>query len=409
MKIVIAPDSFKESLSALEVANAIEQGLKQVIPDCDIVKIPVADGGEGTVQSMVDATGGSIVSLEVMGPLGHRVQAHYGILGEGILGEGILSAAINTSSASVSRADPTNKSPHRGAIAVIEMASASGLHHVPREQRNPLLTTSYGTGELICDALNRGIKHIILGLGGSATNDGGAGMAQALDILLLDSQGKTLPSGGAALANLAQIDMTNAHPLLSQCTFEVACDVDNPLCGERGASAIFGPQKGATPAMAKQLDTALAHYADVIAQSGMSDQREHAGAGAAGGMGLGVMAFLNAKLKPGVEIVMQIVGLADKIRGADIVITGEGRIDGQTVFGKTPMGVLKQAKLQGIPTIGIAGCLGDNANAILDHGMAAIFPIIPHLSPLDDVLANAKLNLSNTARNIGAVLMLGQR
>lgn len=401
MKIVIAPDSFKESLSALEVANAIEQGLRQVIPDCDIVKIPVADGGEGTVQSMVDATGGSIVSLEVMGPLGHRVQAHYGILGD------LSNSGSDNDSDSRSNHGSATV-PNTGAIAVIEMASASGLHHVPRELRNPLLTTSYGTGELICDALNRGIKHIILGLGGSATNDGGAGMAQALDILLLDSQGKTLPSGGAALANLAQIDVSNAHPLLRECSFEVACDVDNPLCGERGASAIFGPQKGATPAMVKQLDTALAHYADVIAQSGISDQREHAGAGAAGGMGLGVMAFLNAELKPGVEIVMQTVGLADKIRGADLVITGEGRIDGQTVFGKTPMGVLKQAKLQGIPTIGIAGCLGDNANAILDHGMAAIFPIIPHLSPLDDVLANAKLNLSNTARNIGAVLMLGK-
>ncbi|MGE6314669.1 glycerate kinase [Shewanella baltica] len=402
MKIVIAPDSFKESLSALEVANAIEQGLRQVIPDCDIVKIPVADGGEGTVQSMVDATGGSIVSLEVMGPLGHRVQAHYGILGN------LSNSDSNNDSDSRSN-DGSATVPNTGAIAVIEMASASGLHHVPREQRNPLMTTSYGTGELICDALNRGIKHIILGLGGSATNDGGAGMAQALDILLLDSQGKTLPSGGAALANLAQIDVSNAHPLLRECSFEVACDVDNPLCGERGASAIFGPQKGATPAMVKQLDTALAHYADVIARNGMTDHREHAGAGAAGGMGLGVMAFLNAELKPGVEIVMQTVGLADKIRGADLVITGEGRIDGQTVFGKTPMGVLKQAQLQGIPTIGIAGCLGDNANAILDHGMAAIFPIIPHLSPLDDVLANAKLNLCNTARNIGAVLMLGQR
>ncbi|PTA49834.1 glycerate kinase [Shewanella morhuae] len=397
MKIVIAPDSFKESLSALDVANAIEQGLRQVIPNCDIIKIPVADGGEGTVQSMVDATGGSIISLEVMGPLGLKVQAHYGILGD----------ALNTGSASSTNS--TNKSHHHGAIAVIEMASASGLHHVPRDQRNPLLTTSYGTGELICDALNRGIKHIILGLGGSATNDGGAGMAQALDILLLDNQGKTLPSGGAALVNLAKIDASNAHPLLRECSFEVACDVDNPLCGERGASAIFGPQKGATPEMVKQLDTALAHYADVIARNGMTDHREHAGAGAAGGMGLGVMAFLHAELKPGVEIVMRTVGLADKIRGADLVITGEGRIDGQTVFGKTPMGVLKQAKLQGIPTIGIAGCLGENANAVLEHGMTAIFPIIPHLSPLDNVLANAKLNLCNTARNIGAILMLGQR
>lgn len=384
MKIVIAPDSFKESLSALDVANAIEQGLMQVIPDCEIVKIPVADGGEGTVQSMVDATGGSIVSLEVMGPLGHKVNAHYGILGQ-------------------QTAQQTQP------IAVIEMASASGLHHVPREQRNPLLTTSYGTGELICDALNRGIKHIIVGLGGSATNDGGAGMAQALDILLLDKHGKSLSAGGAALAELANIDMSNAHPLLKECTFEVACDVDNPLCGERGASAIFGPQKGATPEMVSILDSALSHYADVIAKSGVTDHRYQAGAGAAGGMGLGVMAFLGAELRPGVEIVMQTVGLADKIRGADLVITGEGRIDGQTIFGKTPMGVLKQAQLQNIPTIGIAGCLGDNANAVLEQGMAAIFPIIPHLSPLDDVLANAKTNLINTARNIGAVLMLGQR
>lgn len=384
MKIVIAPDSFKESLSALDVANAIEQGLMQVIPDCEIVKIPVADGGEGTVQSMVDATGGSIVSLEVMGPLGHKVNAHYGILGQ-------------------QTAQQTQP------IAVIEMASASGLHHVPREQRNPLLTTSYGTGELICDALNRGIKHIIVGLGGSATNDGGAGMAQALDILLLDKHGKSLSAGGAALAELANIDMSNAHPLLKECTFEVACDVDNPLCGERGASAIFGPQKGATPEMVSTLDSALSHYADVIAKSGVTDHRNQAGAGAAGGMGLGVMAFLGAELRPGVEIVMQTVELADKIRGADLIITGEGRIDGQTIFGKTPMGVLKQAQLQNIPTIGIAGCLGDNANAVLEQGMAAIFPIIPHLSPLDNVLANAKTNLINTARNIGAVLMLGQR
>lgn len=387
MKIVIAPDSFKESLSALDVANAIEQGLTQVIPECEIVKVPVADGGEGTVQSMVDATGGSIISLDVVGPLGHKVKAHYGILGQ----------------------QATQNGLHQGAIAVIEMASASGLHHVPRELRNPLLTTSYGTGELICDALNRGIKHIILGLGGSATNDGGAGMAQALDILLLDSQGKTLSCGGAALANLAKIDVSNAHPLLRECTFEVACDVDNPLCGERGASAIFGPQKGATPEMVKQLDAALAHYANIISDNGITDHREQAGAGAAGGMGLGVMAFLHAELKPGIEIVMRTVGLADKIRGADLVITGEGRIDGQTVFGKTPMGVLKQAKLQGIPTIGIAGCLGENANAILDHGMSAIFPIIPSLSPLDDVLANAKINLTNTARNIGSVLMLNKR
>lgn len=386
MKIVIAPDSFKESLTASEVASAIEQGLKQVMTDCEIVIIPVADGGEGTVQSMVDATGGSIISLKVMNPLGDRVNACYGIAGQ--------------NSGYTFRQQDT--------VAVIEMASASGLHHVPQELRNPLVTTSYGTGELICDALNRGIKHIILGLGGSATNDGGAGMAQALGILLQDNQGKNLPSGGAALAQLSRIDMTHAHPLLGECLFEVACDVDNPLCGEYGASAIFGPQKGASAGMVKQLDAALSHYADVIAASGLTDCRNQPGAGAAGGMGFGVMAFLQARLKPGIEIVMQAVGFADKIRGADLVITGEGCIDGQTVFGKTPMGVLKEARLQGIPVIGIAGCLGENASAILEQGMQAIFPVIPRLSSVEDVLANARQNLRNTARNIAAVLMLRQ-
>ncbi|MGL5391584.1 MAG: glycerate kinase family protein, partial [Shewanella sp.] len=290
----------------------------------------------------------------------------------------------------------------------IEMASASGLHHVSRELRNPLLTSSYGTGELINDALNRGIQHIILGLGGSATNDGGAGMAQALGILLLDKQGNSLPAGGAALAKLAQIDMTHAHPRLSTCTFEVACDVDNPLCGARGASAVFGPQKGATPAMVATLDAALCHYADVLAQARGHDLRHHPGAGAAGGMGFGVLAFLPAKLKPGIDIVLQTVGFAGKIRGADLVITGEGRIDGQTIGGKTPMGVLKQAQLQGIPTIAIAGCLGEHASAILHHGMRAIFPIIPALGPLDDVLANASHNLQRSARNIAALIALGQ-
>ncbi|MCH1928957.1 glycerate kinase [Shewanella sp. A25] len=387
MKIVIAPDSFKESLTALDVANAIEHGLKQVIPECDIVKVPVADGGEGTVQSMVDATNGTLVSLDVIGPLGVKVQAQYGILGP----------------------NAPQSASNQGPIAVIEMASASGLHHVPRDKRNPLITTSYGTGQMICDALNRGIKHIILGLGGSATNDGGAGMVQALDILLLDSQGKSLPPGGAALSNLAKIDLSQAHPLLKECRFEVACDVDNPLCGERGASAIFGPQKGATPEMINSLDAALGHFADILSQNDIADHRHQAGAGAAGGMGFGVMAFFNAELKPGIEIVMQTVGLKEKLQGADLVITGEGRIDGQTVFGKTPMGVLKQAQLQHIPTIGIAGCLGDNANAVLEHGMSAIFPIIPALSPLDDVLANAKVNLSNTARNIAALLRLGSQ
>ncbi|ETX12164.1 glycerate kinase [Marinomonas ushuaiensis DSM 15871] len=382
MKIIIAPDSFKESLTALQVAKAIEIGFRYIFPDGEYIKVPMADGGEGTVQSMVDATQGHFVDLEVTGPLGNKVMAQYGILGAK---EGELATS-----------------------AVIEMASASGLHLVPREQRNPLYTTSFGTGELIKDALDRGIKHIVLGLGGSATNDAGAGLAQALGIQFKDDKGQELAFGGEALAQLKNIDTSQIHPLLSLCQIDVACDVDNPLCGERGASAIFGPQKGATPEIVTSLDNTLAYFADVIAQSGFEDHRLEPGAGAAGGMGLGVKTFLNATLKPGIEIVMETVGFADILEGADLVITGEGRIDGQTVFGKTPMGVLKQANMKGVATIGIAGSLGKEADAILAHGMLAIFPIIPALDSLDNVLAQAENNLISSSRNIASMLMLGQ-
>ena len=382
MKIVIAPDSFKESLTALDVANAIEAGFRQVFPRADYLKVPMADGGEGTVQSMVDATQGHFIDLEVTGPLGNRVMAQYGILG------------------AVDGQEPTT--------AVIEMASASGLHLVPREQRDPRYTTSFGTGELIKDALNRGIKHIILGLGGSATNDAGVGLAQALGIQFLDENHQELPFGGMALAQLSHVDASQAHPLLSECRFDVACDVDNPLCGARGASAIFGPQKGATPEMVSLLDKTLEHFSDVLVQSGFADHRLDAGAGAAGGMGLGAKVFLSAMLKPGIEIVIETVGLVSSLQGADLVITGEGRIDGQTVFGKTPMGVLKQANKNGVPAIGIAGSLGKDAEAILAHGMLAIFPIIPALDSLDNVLTQGEQNLITTARNVAAAIKLGQ-
>ncbi|MGI2175716.1 glycerate kinase [Shewanella ulleungensis] len=384
MKIVIAPDSFKESLSALEVANAIEQGFKQIFPNAQYCKVPMADGGEGTVQAMVDATGGHIVERRVTGPLGTPVNAFYGILGQ-----------------------PNANGQH---TAVIEMAAASGLHLVPSTQRNPLLSTSFGVGELIADALNQGIKHIILGLGGSATNDAGAGMMQALGAKLTDITGANIKFGGAALATLHNIDIQSLHPNISDCTIEVACDVDNPLCGPRGASAIFGPQKGASAVMVEQLDQALAHFANVINRQQTPKITlgcEHqAGAGAAGGMGFGVMALLAASLKPGVEIVTQSVGLAKHCQDADLVITGEGRIDGQTVYGKTPMGVLNVAKRYNVPTIAIAGCLGDNADAIIQQGMIAIFPIIPAVQSLEQVLSDAQLNLTNTAQNIAAVWSL---
>ncbi|AQS37097.1 glycerate kinase [Shewanella psychrophila] len=382
MKIVIAPDSFKESLSAMEVAKEIERGFKSVLPNAEYLKLPVADGGEGTVQSMVDATKGAIIELDVIGPLGNRVAAHYGILGD------------------------EYQSDRK--TAIIEMAAASGLHHVSVEKRDPCITTSYGTGQLICDALNRGITRILIGLGGSATNDGGAGMAQALGIHLLDSSGKALGVGGSALSELHSIEMKDLHPLIQQCEFIVACDVDNPLCGDKGASAIFGPQKGATPEMISRLDAALSRYADIIAQtpirnSKIEDNRNTPGAGAAGGMGLGVMAFLNATLRAGIDIVMETVKLDEKIQGADLVITGEGKLDSQTLHGKTPMGVTRVANVQGIPVIAIAGCVSDDANVLLEHGISAIFSITPRALPLKEVLANAKHNLFSASQNIAAL------
>lgn len=387
MKIVIAPDSYKESLSAMEVATEIERGFRQVLPNADYVKIPVADGGEGTVQSMVDATDGKIIELTVVGPLGEPVKAHYGILGR---------ANLETS---------LNKTT----TAVIEMASASGLHHVPLAQRDPLLTTSYGTGELICHALNSGIKHIIIGLGGSATNDGGAGMLQALGVDLLDGDGQPIDVGGAGLETLHAIDISQLHPLLHSCQIEVACDVDNPLCGAKGASAIFGPQKGATPAMVERLDAALSHFADITATATFTEHRDTPGAGAAGGMGFAVLAYLNAELKPGIDIVMKTVDLATRLNGADLVITGEGRLDSQTLHGKTPMGVTREANKQGIPVIAIAGCVSDNANILLEHGIDAIFSVTPRAMQLDRVLASAKHNLYTTSVNIAALYNTNRR
>ncbi|WP_285162926.1 glycerate kinase [Shewanella goraebulensis] len=385
MKIVIAPDSFKESLSALGVANAVEEGFKHIFPNAEYCKVPMADGGEGTVQAMVDATGGKMELLQVTGPDGQSVKAQYGILG-----------ATDGSSDSVT--------------AVIEMAEASGLHHIERDCRNPMLTTSYGTGELIRDALDKGINHIILGLGGSATNDGGAGMAQALGFKLNTIQGTSIGYGAAGLSQLAHIDSSAAHPLIANCKIEVACDVDNPLCGPNGASAVFGPQKGASPEMVIELDKTLNHFANIINSTATlqlaDDMASYPGAGAAGGMGYGVMTLLNAELQPGVDIVIKTVKLAELMQGANIVITGEGRMDSQTLSGKTPMGVMQQAINQQIPVIGIAGCLGQGAELILEKGMTAIFPIIPALAPLDNILADAHGNLVNTAQNIAATLKL---
>ncbi|EHK8984857.1 glycerate kinase [Vibrio vulnificus] len=378
MKIVIAPDSYKESLTAMDVAIAIEKGFKQVLPDAQYVKLPMADGGEGTVQSMVDATGGTIIEHTVSGPLGQPVCGFFGLLGE-------------------------------GKTAVIEMAAASGLHLVTPAQRNPLITTTFGTGELIKAALDHGVEHIIVGIGGSATNDGGIGMAQALGIKLLDAQGNALGHGGGELAKLATIDCSQLDPRLAQVRLEVACDVDNPLCGTKGASAVFGPQKGATPEMVKILDENLAHYAAIIKQQLGADVRDMAGAGSAGGMGAALLGLLNAELRPGIEIVMDAVHLDEIVADADLVITGEGRIDSQTIHGKTPIGVARTAKKHGLPVIGIAGCLSADCGVVHEHGLDAVFAVVNRSVDLPTALAEAAENVELTARNVAAAFCMTRR
>ncbi|WP_347368150.1 glycerate kinase [Vibrio vulnificus] len=378
MKIIIAPDSYKESLTAMDVAIAIEKGFKQVLPDAHYVKLPMADGGEGTVQSMVDATGGTIIEHTVTGPLGQRVDGFFGLLGE-------------------------------GKTAVIEMAAASGLHLVTPDQRNPLITTTFGTGELIKAALDHGVEHIIVGIGGSATNDGGIGMAQALGIKLLDAQGNALGHGGGELAKLATIDCSQLDSRLAQVRLEVACDVDNPLCGTKGASAVFGPQKGATPEMVTILDENLAHYASIIKQQLGVDVRDMAGAGAAGGMGAALLGLLNAELRPGIEIVMDAVRLDEIVADADLVITGEGRIDSQTIHGKTPIGVARTAKKHGLPVIGIAGCLSADCGVVHEHGLDAVFAVVNRSVDLPTALAEAAENVELTARNVAAAFCMTRR
>lgn len=372
---VLAPDSFKESMTAKEVCLAMEKGLRKAFPEARYIHVPMADGGEGTVQALVDATGGRLFSLEVTGPLGEPVMAQYGLLGD-------------------------------GETAAIEMASASGLQQVPPERRNPLLATTYGTGELIRASLDRGVRRIIVGIGGSATNDGGAGMAEALGARFLDASGRPLPRGGGCLGELARIDVSALDPRLQQTRLIVACDVDNPLCGERGASRVFGPQKGATAVMAAQLDAALAHYAETARRQLGRDVRDVPGAGAAGGLGAGLLLFTQAELRRGVEIVIDYIGLREKVAAADVVFTGEGGIDFQTKFGKTPRGVAQVAKAAGKPVIAIAGTIGDGAEALYAEGIDAIFGTAPGPAALPQLLADAPRNVARACESIGRLLRL---
>ncbi|QNH66158.1 glycerate kinase [Proteus vulgaris] len=369
MKIVIAPDSFKESLSAKEVATAIKQGFSRYLPNAQYCCIPMADGGEGTVTSLVEATQGRFISTQVCSPLGKQVTATWGILGD-------------------------------NSTAVIEMAQASGLHLIPSSQRNPNLTTSYGTGELINAALEMGVKKIILGLGGSATNDAGAGMMQALGLGLKDKLGSSLPFGGQALTQLHSIDITTLNPKLKQVEIEIACDVTNPLCGENGASAIFGPQKGATKDDIAQLDKALRHFGTYLENMTQRNLINIAGSGAAGGLALPLLAFTQATLSPGIELVAKVVELEKYFIDADLVITGEGRMDSQSAQGKTPIGVALLAKKYHRPVIALVGGYLPDYGVVHQQGIDAVFSIVPGVSTLDDALRNAQKNLSETAYNV---------
>jgi len=372
--IILAPDSFKESLTAQQVCVAMQAGLEQAFPDARYVHVPMADGGEGTVQSLVDATGGTVRRAWVTGPLGGEVEAAFGILGD-------------------------------GETAVVEMAAASGLELVPSADRDVRRATTYGTGELISVCLDLGARRLVLGIGGSATNDGGAGMAQALGAQLLDGSGRTLPLGGAALANLARIDVSGLDPRLRDCAIEVASDVTNPLTGPTGASAVYGPQKGATPADVTELDDALEHYADIVRRDLGRSVGQVPGAGAAGGLGAGLLAFTRARIDSGIDIVIRLTGLVDHIAQADLVLTGEGRMDGQTRYGKTPFGVASVARAAGTPVIGIAGSVGEGIEELAEY-FDAIIPVIGRVAPLPEVLAEAASNVERTCANVGRLIAL---
>lgn len=372
-KYVVAPDSFKESMTAKEVCDAMEKGIKEADSAAEVIKVPMADGGEGTVDSLVDATHGQRVIVEVTGPLGNKISAYYGILGN-------------------------------GTTAVIEMAKASGLEIVEKKKRNPMITTTFGTGELIRDALDHNVKEIIIGLGGSSTNDGGSGMAQALGAKLLDQNNHQIPFGGGNLDKLDKIDISNLDSRLQDVKIILASDVTNPLIGKDGASRVFGPQKGATPEMVEKLENNLQHYAKIVKRDLNKEVALVSGAGAAGGLGAGLIAFTTCEMRRGVDLAIEVTKLEEKIRDADYVFTGEGGTDFQTKFGKTPYGVAKLGKKYHKPVISLAGYLGEGIDSLYSEGFTAIFGIIPGACDLSTALKNGPSNVARTTENIVRLL-----
>lgn len=366
MKVVVAMDSFKGSLTSLAAGAAAREGILRADPAAEVLVRPLADGGEGTVEALVSGMGGRLRTVRVTGPLGEGVDCAYGVLGD---------------------------------TAVIEMAGAAGLPLVPAEERDPLRTTTYGVGEVIADAIAQGCRRFLVGIGGSATNDGGAGMLQALGFGLLDAEGRDIPRGAQGLKKLARIETAGALPALAGCRFRVACDVTNPLCGEKGASAVFGPQKGARPADIPRMDAWLAAYAQIAAKAFPGADPEAPGTGAAGGLGFAFRTFLSGELEPGVQIVLEETRLAEALAGADVVVTGEGRLDGQTAMGKAPVGVARLAKARGCLVIALAGGVTRDAGACNGAGIDAFFPAVRGVTTLAEAMdpENARANLADAA------------
>lgn len=372
MNVLIAPDSFKDCLEASDVARYLAEGILRVMPDAKINSIPVADGGEGFVQTMLSAMGGEKVTVTVFDPLMRDVEAFYGVLPDG--------------------------------TAVIEMAAASGIEHLTREERNPLITSTYGTGQLMLDAMQRGCRKIIIGIGGSATNDGGLGLARALGYRFLDAQAEPVPEGGGSLGEVASIDFRKVHPLVGETAVWVACDVNNPLTGPSGASAVYGPQKGATPELVTRLDQNLAHFAAIIKKYLNCEVLELPGGGAAGGLGAGLVAFTGGRLKAGFDIVKEQTKLEDAVQKADIVLTGEGKMDSQTKQGKTPWGVAQLARKYNKPLYAFAGLLGEGYRELYDEGFSSIFALPNGPADLDFCIRNAPELLADSAEQLFRVL-----
>ena len=379
MKIVLAPDSFKGSMTAMEVCEAFREGISRVLPSAEVISLPMADGGEGTAEALVAATGGDLRWVEATGPLPsdrQKVPGQIGLINE-------------------------------GRTAVLDMASVSGLPLVPDTKRNPLHTTSYGTGELLSAALAMGARHLILGIGGSATNDLGAGMAQALGIRFLRADGSEIrePITGGLLAELASIDLSQLHPAVNSSRIEVACDVDNPLMGPRGCTALFGPQKGATPEIVGKLEANLAKAIELIEKAVGREVRHQPGAGAAGGLGAGLLAFLGAELRPGIRILLDASGFAEKVDGADLVLTGEGRIDHQTACGKTISGVASVSQRYGVPVVAIVGSIGLGADNLYHLGVTSMFSLVPGPVSLNEAMGQGKLMLADTTERVLRLLI----